>query len=177
MIICGDGAEPELLLEEGLGSVDAFVALTGMDEENILLSFFANAQNVPKVIPKVNRNELSSMAEKLGVDSMISPQKMVSEVLTRYARALQNSLGSNVETLYKIMDGKAEALEFNVQPDFRFLEVPLKEMKLKDNVLVAGIIRGRKTIIPAGNDVIRSGDRVIVLSTEHRLHDLSDIIA
>ena len=177
VIICGDGAEPELLLEEGLGSVDAFVALTGMDEENILLSFFANAQNVPKVIPKVNRNELSSMAEKLGVDSMISPQKMVSEVLTRYARALQNSLGSNVETLYKIMDGKAEALEFNVQPDFRFLEVPLKEMKLKDNVLVAGIVRGRKTIIPVGDDVIRSGDRVIVLSTEHRLHDLSDIIA
>ena len=177
VIICGDGAEPELLLEEGLGSVDAFVALTGMDEENILLSFFANAQNVPKVIPKVNRNELSSMAEKLGLDSMVSPQKMVSDVLTRYARALQNSLGSNVETLYKIMDGKAEALEFNVQPDFRFLEVPLKEMKLKDNVLVAGIIRGRKTIIPAGNDVIRSGDRVIVLSTEHRLHDLSDIIA
>ena len=177
VIICGDGAEPELLLEEGLGSVDAFVALTGMDEENILLSFFANAQNVPKVIPKVNRNELSSMAEKLGLYSMVSPQKMVSDVLTRYARALQNSLGSNVETLYKIMDGKAEALEFNVQPDFRFLEVPLKEMKLKDNVLVAGIIRGRKTIIPAGNDVIRSGDRVIVLSTEHRLHDLSDIIA
>ena len=177
VVICGDGAEPELLLEEGLGSVDAFVALTGMDEENILLSFFANAQNVPKVIPKVNRNELSSMAEKLGLYSMVSPQKMVSDVLTRYARALQNSLGSNVETLYKIMDGKAEALEFNVQPDFRFLEVPLKEMKLKDNVLVAGIIRGRKTIIPAGNDVIRSGDRVIVLSTEHRLHDLSDIIA
>ena len=177
VIICGDGAEPELLLEEGLGSVDAFVALTGMDEENILLSFFANAQNVPKVIPKVNRNELSSMAEKLGLDSMVSPQKMVSDVLTRYARALQNSLGSNVETLYKIMDGKAEALEFNVQPDFRFLEVPLKEMKLKDNVLVAGIVRGRKTIIPVGDDVIRSGDRVIVLSTEHRLHDLSDIIA
>ena len=177
VVICGDGAEPELLLEEGLGSVDAFVALTGMDEENILLSFFANAQNVPKVIPKVNRNELSSMAEKLGLDSMVSPQKMVSDVLTRYARALQNSLGSNVETLYKIMDGKAEALEFNVQPDFRFLEVPLKEMKLKDNVLVAGIVRGRKTIIPVGDDVIRSGDRVIVLSTEHRLHDLSDIIA
>ena len=177
VVICGDGAEPELLLEEGLKSTDAFVALTGTDEENILLSFFANAQKVPKVISKVNRTELSSMAEKLGLDSMVSPQKMISDVLTSYARALQNSLGSNVETLYKIMDGKAEALEFNVQSDFRLLEVPLKEMKLKNNILLAGIVRGRKTIIPAGNDVIRAGDRVIVISTEHRLHDLSDIMA
>lgn len=177
VIICGDGAEPELLLEEGLSSMDAFVALTGMDEQNILLSFFANAQNVSKVIAKVNRNEISSMAEKLGLDCMVSPQKMVSDVLTRYARALQNSLGSNVETLYKIMDGKAEALEFNVQPDFKFLEIPLKDMMLKPNILIAGIIRGRKTIIPAGNDVIHAEDRVIVLSTEHRLHDLSDIMA
>ena len=177
VVICGDGAEPELLLEEGLASADAFVALTGMDEENILLSFFANAQKVPKVISKVNRTELAAMAEKLGLDSMVSPKKMISDVLTSYARALQNSLGSNVETLYKIMDGKAEALEFNVQHDFRLIEVPLKEMKLKNNILIAGIVRGRKTIIPAGNDVIRAGDRVIVISTEHRLHDLSDIIA
>lgn len=177
VMICGDGAEPELLMEEGLASMDAFVALAGTDEENILLSFFANANNVPKVISMVNRIELSSMAEKLGLDSIISPQKMVSNVLTRYARALQNSLGSNVETLYKIMDGKAEALEFNVQADFSHLDVPLKDMELKSNILIAGIIRGRKTIIPAGDDVIHTGDRVIVISTEHRLQDLSDIIA
>jgi trk system potassium uptake protein TrkA len=177
VMICGDGAETELLMEEGLASVDAFVPMTGTDEENILLSCFANTQEVPKVICKVNRKELSTLAGKLGLDSMVSPQKLISNVLTRYARALENSLGSNVETLYKIMDGKAEALEFNVQSDFRSLEVPLKEMKLKDNVLIAGIIRGRKTIIPAGGDVIRAGDRVIVLSTEHRLNDLSDIIA
>lgn len=177
VMICGDGAEPELLLEEGLSSMDAFVALTGNDEENILLSFFANANNVPKVISMVNRSELSSMAEKLGLDSIISPQKMVSNVLTRYARALQNSLGSNVETLYKIMDGKAEALEFNVHNDFSHLGVPLKEMKLKPNILLAGIIRNRKTLIPSGDDVILAGDRVIVISTEHRLQDLSDIVA
>ena len=177
VVICGNGAETDLLMEEGIASVDAFVALTGTDEENILLSCFANTQAVPKVISKVNRKELSSLADKLGLDSMVSPQKLISDVLTRYARALENSLGSNVETLYKIMDGKAEALEFNVQNDFRLLEIPLKEMKLKNNVLIAGIIRGRKTIIPAGDDVIRTGDKVIVLSTEHRLNDLSDIIA
>ena len=177
VMICGDGTEPELLLEEGLASMDAFVALEEADEENVLLSFFAHANNVPKVISMVNRQELSSMAEKLGLDSIVSPQKMVSNVLTRYARALENSLGSNVETLYKIMDGTAEALEFNVQSDFCSLDVPLKDMQLKPNILLAGIIRGRKTIIPAGDDVIRVGDRVIVISTEHRLQDLSDIIA
>ena len=177
VVICGDAAEPELLLEEGLPSMDAFVALTGTDEENILLSFFANANGVPKVVSMVNRSELSSMAEKLGLDSIVSPQKMISNVLTRYARALENSLGSNVETLYKIMDGKAEALEFNVQGDFRHLGIPLKEMRLKPNILLAGIIRNRKTIIPSGEDVILAGDRVIVISTEHRLQDLSDIVA
>ena len=177
IMICGDGTEPELLLEEGLSAMDAFVALEEEDEENVLLSFFANANNVPKVISMVNRKELSSMAEKLGLDSIVSPQKMVSNVLTRYARALENSLGSNVETLYKIMDGNAEAVEFNVQGDFRCLDIPLKDMQLKPNILIAGIIRGRKTIIPAGDDVIRTGDRVIVISTEHRLQDLSDIIA
>ena len=176
VVICGDCAEPELLLEEGLSSMDAFVALTGSDEENILLSFFANAQSVPKVISLVNRRELSSMAGKLGLDSIVSPQKMISNVITRYARALENSVGSNVETLYKIMDGKAEALEFNVQSDFSHLGIPLKDMKRKPNILLAGIIRGRKTIIPSGEDVILAGDRVIVISTEHRLQDLSDII-
>ncbi len=177
VIICGNGAEPDVLLEEGLASADAFVPLTDMDEENILLSCFALAQNVPAVIPKVYRPELAALAEKLGVYSMVSPRKSISDVLTRYARALENSMGSNVETLYKIMDDKAEALEFRVSPDFPFRNIPLKDMKLKDNLLLAGIIRGRQTIIPSGMDMICSGDRVIVLSTEHRLHDLSDIMA
>lgn len=177
VMICGDAAEPELLFAEGLPSMDAFVALTDSDEENILLSFYANANGPSKVVSVVNRTELSTMAERLGLDSIVSPQKMISNVLTRYARALENSLGSNVETLYKIMDGQAEALEFNVQNDFPSLDVPLKEMKLKSNLLVAGIIRGKKTVIPTGDDVIQAGDRVIVISTEHRLQDLSDIIA
>lgn len=175
-MIYGDGAQQELLLEEGIHSTDAFVALTGMDEENILISFFAASQNVPKVISKVNRGELAAMAEKLGLDCIVSPKKIVSNILSRYARALHNSLGSSVETLYRLMDGKAEALEFNVQPDFKYLQIPLKQMKLKPNILIAGIIRGRKTIIPSGDDEILSGDRVIVLATGQQMHDLSDII-
>ena len=175
-VICGDGAQQELLLEEGIRSMDAFVSLTGMDEENILISFFASSQGVGKVIAKVNRDGLGFIAEKLGLDCLISSRNISSNVLSRYARALENSLGSNVETLYKLMDGKAEALEFRVQNDFAALNIPLQEMKLKSGILIAGIIRGRKTIIPAGSDVIQSGDRVVVLAAGMQMNDLGDIL-
>lgn len=176
VIINGDGAGQELLLEEGINNVDAFVALTGMDEENILISLFASSQNVPKVISKVNRRELAAMAEKLGLDCIISPKDTTSNIMIRYARALKNSVGSNVETLYKLMDGKAEALEFNVAPDSSVINIPLKDLKLKPNTLIAGIIRGRKTIIPSGDDAITAGDRVIILAGNQRMQDLSDIL-
>ena len=175
-IIHGDGAQQELLLEEGLLTTNAFVSLTGMDEENILVSIFAESQNVPKVIAKVNRDELVSMAEKLGVDSIVSPKKIVSDLIISYARALKNSMGSNVETLYKIMDDKAEALEFNVSDDSKAIGIPLKELKLKKNILVGGIIRDRKTIIPGGDDYISCGDKVVVIAADHRLQDLDDIL-
>lgn len=176
VVIQGDGAQQELLLEEGLRSMDAFVALTGMDEENILISYFAAAQKVPTVISKVNRNELASIAENMGLDSLVTPRKITSDIVVQYARALQNSLGSKVETLYKLMDEKAEALEFTVQPDFKYCDIALKDIKLKPNILVAGIIRGRKIIIPSGDDVILPGDKVVVISSRQRMNDLSDII-
>ena len=178
VIINGDGAEQEVLMEEGITSVDAFTALTGIDEENILISFFAQSQNVPRVVAKVNRNELASMAEKLGLDSIVSPKKAAENVVTRYARALQNSLGSNVETMYKLMDGSVEALEFNVQSDFKAQHIPLKEMKLKKDVLIAGIIRKRKAFVPTGNDEIIAGDKVVIIakSDDQKMNDLSDIL-
>ena len=175
-IICGDGAQQELLVEEGLLTTDAFVSLTGMDEENILISIFAESQNVPKVMAKINREELISMAEKLGLDSIISPKKLVSDIIISYARALQNSMGSKVETLYKLMDDKAEALEFNTKEDAKIIGIPLKDLKLKKNILIGGIIRERKTIIPGGNDMILNGDKVVVIASNHRLQDLSDIL-
>ena len=176
VVIHGDGAQQELLLEEGIRSTDAFVSLTGMDEENILISIFASSQDVPKVISKVNRNELAAMAQKLGLDCIVSPHKIISNIVVRYARALQNSMGSNVETLYKLMDGQAEALEFNVRPESRLVNIPLKNLKLKKNILIAGIIRERKSIIPTGDDVILPGDHVVVLAANRRLQDLSDIL-
>jgi len=177
VMICGDGAQQELLLEEGIDSVDAFVSLTGMDEQNILISCFASARKVPTVITKVNRPELYSIAEKLGLDCIISPKKTTGDIITRYARAIENSLGSSVETLYKLMDGSVEALEFSVQQDFEYIDIPLKEMSLKKNILIAGIIRGRVPIIPSGNDVIKAGDKVIVFASGMRLQTLADIVA
>lgn len=176
-MIVGDGMQPEVLLEEGIGDADAFIALTGSDEVNILSSFFASSQSVPTVISKVNRPELAQTAERLGLETIVSPQRSVSDVLSRYARALHNSIGSNVETLYKMFDGKAEVLEFGVRPDFKFCDIPLREITLKPNILIAGIIRGRKPIIPSGNDVILPGDKVIVMTAGHVLLDLSDITA
>ncbi len=176
VVIHGDGARQDILLEEGLLSADAFVALAGSDELNVLVSIFAASKNVPKVITKVNSNELAAMAHILGLDSIISTKKIVSNVLSRFARALKNTVGSNVETLYKLMDGSVEALEFNVSQDFKGADIPLKELSLKENILLAGIIRGRKAIIPTGNDVIHHGDRVVVISSKEALLDLSDIL-
>ncbi len=175
-MICGNGASQELLIEEGIETIDAFVASTGMDEQNIILSYFAESLNVPKVIAKVNRDEFVSMAEKMGIDSIVTPKKIVSDVMIRYARGLQNSLGSKVETLYKIADGKAEILEFIVQNDFKYASIPFKDLRLKNNTLIAGIIRNKKSIIPGGNDVLLPGDRVVVITAGNKMSDLADII-
>ena len=177
VIINADGTEQDALNEEGLNSVDAFVALTDFDEENVLISKFAEMQNVPKVISKVSRDELVSMAEKIGLESVVSPKEIISNILVRYARALENSLGSNVETLYKLMDGKVEAIEFIAKKDSAVLGIPLKTLNTKKNTLVAGIIRNRKTIIPSGDDVILADDRVIIIADgNEKLRDLSEIL-
>lgn len=175
-MIMGDGAEQELLIEEGIDRSDAFLALTGMDEENILVSMFAKSRGVKKVIPKVNRDELYKMAENMGLDTLVSPKHIVSDIIAKYARALKNSLGSNVETLYKLMNGSVEALEFNATAEFRGIRTTLKDLRLKPGMLIAGIIRGRKAIIPSGEDMIMSGDRVVVIVSGQKLYDLSDIV-
>ena len=156
--------------------MDAFVSLTGIDEENILMTLFAASQDVPKVVSKINRDEFTALAEQIGIETIVSPRHIIADVLVRYARGLQNSMGSKMETLYKLMDGKAEVLEFLIEPDCEVADIPLKNISLKKNVLIAGIIRARKTIIPSGDDKILAGDTVIVLAAGHRINDISDII-
>lgn len=176
LTVCGDGSSQELLIEEGLPSVDAVATLTDMDELNILISSYASSQKVPKVITKINRQELIPLAEHWGLDTIVSPRKTISNTIVRYARALENSQGSSVETLYKLMDDKVEALEFIAKKGLDILDVQLKDLKLKPNTLIAGIVRGRKAIIPTGADMIIAGDRVVVFAANHRINDLSDIV-
>lgn len=175
-VVNADGTDQEVLLEEGLLSVDAFVSLTGMDEQNILMSAYAQTKGVPKVITKVNRSSLMPLAESWGLDTIISPKMTITDILVRYARALEDSQGSSVETLYKLMDDKVEALEFIVKDSFSKCEIPFKELTLKPNTLVAAIIRNRKTITPTGDDMFMAGDRVIIVAANQRINTLSDIL-
>ncbi|MBO5224740.1 MAG: Trk system potassium transporter TrkA [Clostridia bacterium] len=175
-VIHGDAMSQELLSEEGINTADAFVALTGMDEQNILISVYAMSQNVPKIISKVNRSELSAIAQKLGVDTVITSKTIMADIIARYARALQSASGSKVETLYSLMDGNAEAIEFTVMSDFKYIGVPLKDVKFKKNALLAGIVRNNKSIIPTGDDVILADDRVIVISSNLGTDDISDML-
>lgn len=176
VVINGDAAQQEVLIEEGIKTTDAFAAMTGIDEENILLSLFASSQNVPKVVAKISRTEFGSLAEKIGIESVVSPRSIIADVLVRYARGLENSMGNKMETLYKIMNGGAELLEFQITTESKLTGVPLKDISLKSNVLIAGIVRGRKSILPSGDDVITVGDMVIVVAAGHRINDITDII-
>ena len=175
-VVCGDGMSQEILLEEGIMTTDALVTLTGSDESNILISFYAMSHNVPKVISKVNKSELSLISEKLGLDCIISAKNIIADILVRYARALNATVGSKVESLYSLLDGEAEALEFTVMPDFEYAQIPLKKMQLKKDVLIAGIIRGKDAFIPGGDDTINVNDKVIVVSKGKSLYSLTEII-
>ena len=174
-VIRGDGMSQDLLLEEGIKTTDAFVALTGKDEDNILISFYALSHQVPKVISKVSHNQMLSLAEKLGLDCVVSPQKIVADVLTRYVRALNNNAESPLLTVYGLMGGSAEALEFDVVSS-EVVGVPIKELHLKHGCIIAGIIRGKDSIIPGGDDVINVGDKVIVIAKDEHISDLADIL-
>ena len=176
MVICGDGTDQELLWEENIKDADAVVALTGLDEENIILALYAQSVIDGKVITKVNRDSLSSIADKVGLESIISPRSLTASIIIRYVRAMQNSLGSNIETLHRLVNGQVEALEFKVNDTFPRLGVPLKDLQLRPNILIGCITRQGKTILPGGRDYIESGDRVIVITTNPHLDDLSDIL-
>lgn len=175
-IIKGDCTDQNLLLSEGFDKIDAFVALTNMDEENVVLSMYANSLDISKVITKVNRIGYIDMIEKTMSDNtVISPKNITANSIIQYVRAMQNGMGSNIETLYKIVDGKAEALEFYVRQKSKNIGVPLKDLRLKKGILVASILRNSSLIIPGGNDTIELRDSVIVVASNLNCKDLEDI--
>ncbi len=176
-IIHGNATDHELLEEEGIAKADAFVSLTGIDEENIIMSMYAKNCHVPKVVTKVNDEGLQSMVEQLGMESVVSAKNVTANVITSYVRAMRNSMGSaNVETVYKLIGGKIEALEFKIREKTRYTGIPLKDLNLKTNHLVACIVRNRRIIIPGGNDTLEVGDSVIVVTMKQGLEDLQDIM-
>lgn len=175
-VICGDGTDKKLLLEEGLTEAESFVTLTNLDEENILLSLFAKKISHAKLITKVNRIAFDDIVDGLDLGSVIHPKYITSDYILQYVRAMKNSVGSNVETLYHILDGQAEALEFAVREKSAVTGIPLSELKLKNNLLIACINRNGLIQIPRGHDTIQPGDTVIVVTTAKGLNDLSDIL-
>ena len=176
IVINGDAVDQEVLIEEGLEQAGAFVTLTNLDEENILLSLFAKTMTKGKLVTKINRIDFNSVVKHLDLDTIIYPKNITSDMIVRYVRAMENTIGSNVETLYSVIKGKVEAAEFIVKEDSPVTGKPLMELKLKKNILVAAILRGKTVIIPRGQDVIQTGDAVVVVSNPAELHDITDIL-
>ena len=176
-IVCADGSDSDVLMEEGLDGMDACVTLTGMDEENIIISMFAAGSQVEKVITKVNRPSLVKMFTAMGQESIISPRYIAAANILSYLRALSNSGGSHVCTMYKISDNMVEAIEFTAAENFGAFGVPLKKLKLKNGILIGCIIRDNKVIFPHGDNTIELRDSVVVITTNQALSDLRDILA
>lgn len=174
-VIEGDGSDQMILDEEGVKNTDAVIALTDRDEENLIISMYGVLQNVPKIITKINNTGYLSIVEEIGLDSVISPKYSAADQIARYVRAQQNTRGNKVDSLHKIVNGNAEALEFIVQEGADRLNEPLKYLPIATNVLVAGILRGKELIFPTGEDHFQVGDRVIVVTTDVTFDDFNDI--
>lgn len=176
-IINGDGTDQELLAEEGLEMAEGFAALTNMDEENIMLSLYAQSMSRAKKITKVNSNTYDSIIGTLNVGSVIHPKHITAESILQYVRAMQNSIGSNVETLYRLVEGRAEALEFIIREKGGITDVPLQSLELKSGLLVCAIHRSGRIIIPKGQDCLQVGDSVVIITTScGKLRDICDIL-
>ena len=176
LIIHGDGTERNLLQEEGLDRTHAFVAWTNIDEENVMLSLFARHVSKAKTVTKVHRIAYDEIISQMDLGSVLYPKHITAEYIIRYVRAMQNSIGSNVQTLYRLIEDKVEALEFYVDRNSSIIGMPLKDLKLKKNLLIGCINRRGNIIIPGGNDTIEAGDTVVVVTTNTGFNDLEDIL-
>jgi trk system potassium uptake protein TrkA len=177
MIICGDATEKRLLIQESVEEMDAVCGLMHSDETNILLSLYLNSINPQiKIITRVHRNSYEDIVHDLPVGNRISTKEITADYITRYVRSMQNSIGSEVESLYRIMDGRVEALELLVGADFPAAGVPLKSLSLIDNVLICSINRRGKIIRPGGNDTLEHGDSVVVVTTDRNINGINDIV-
>ena len=178
IVICGDGTSQELLRSEGIQEMDALISLTNIDEENIVLSMYADHMGVPQSITKINRTEYEDIFQSRGLGSVVTPKLLTANAILGYVRAMKESTASAILSLYRLCDGQAEALEFRALEGTRNLGIPFKDLHLRPNLLIASINRGSTVIIPKGNDSIQAGDIVVVFTTaEQPIFTLNDIFA
>jgi trk system potassium uptake protein TrkA len=175
LVIHADGSDQNILDAEGIDVMDAFVALTNIDEENLLIGMYASKKGVPKVIAKMNRLNYLDLIEESAIDSVVSPKNITAYQIVQYVRAMENAIGSQVKTLYRIAEGQAEIVEFSAGVHTLHLGEKLSDIQTRPDVLIAAIVRGRQLIIPRGNDYIQANDSVVVITTQKMLNDLNMI--
>jgi trk system potassium uptake protein TrkA len=176
IIINGDGTDPDILKEEGIETVQSFIPLTGIDEENIMLTLYAKQVSKAKVVTKINRVNYKQVINNLDLGSLVYPKYITSEAIIAYVRAKKNSMGSNIETLYHMFDSRVEAIEFIVEENSKVSGVPIKDLKLKKDVLISFINHNGRIIIPTGNDEIEDGDTVMIVTKNTGFTDIDDIV-
>ena len=177
-VVCDDATKQEVLTEEGIERADAFLALSDVDEENAIVSLYAKTKSVPKIVTLISKISYIDFFKQAGLESIVSPKSSTAAPILRYVRALAHAEDSEIETLNKLMDGSAEALEFLVKEDVPGLtDTPLREVSLRGGVLVACIVHENEVIIPKGNDRILRGDTVLVITTRNqRMDSIGDIL-
>ena len=176
IIINGDGTDPDILKEEGIETVQSFIPLTGIDEENIMLTLYAKQVSKAKVVTKINRVNYKQVINNLDLGSLVYPKYITSEAIIAYVRAKKNSMGSNIETLYHMFDSRVEAIEFIVEENSKVSGVPIKDLKLKKDVLISFINHNGHIIIPTGNDEIEDGDTVMIVTKNTGFTGIDDIV-
>lgn len=174
-VIRADGTKQETLVEEGIDRVDGFVSTTNIDEENIVLALYAKQLSNAKVLTKLNRQQYNAVISNLDIGSIVYPKKIISDMIIQYVRALSNAEGNNVETLYKILNDKAEALAIKISEESEVCNIPFESLPIKDNTLICSIIRNGNVITPCGKDEIKVGDVVLIVTTNEGIKDIKDI--
>ncbi len=177
IIIHGDGSDEAVLLSENLSDMGAFVSLTGRDEDNFMAALLAKQAGVSKVVAKINRLNYIGIIKKAGIDSVINPSLITTNIILRYVRGMKNVLDNPLESLYRIVNDQAEAVEFSIHEQTAFLDVPLRKLRLVEGVLLAVLVRKNEVIIPHGDDVLKRGDSVIIISKVRKIYSLNDIMA
>ena len=175
-IIHGDATNPTVLEEEGIFDSDTFIALTGNDEINIILSLFAKAKKLNKIISKVNNNSYNNLIKDYGLTNIFSPREVITDLILTYVRTVENIGFASADYVHRFVNNKVEALEFQVPDNFKYIGIPLKNLILEKDILVAGVVRNGEFIVADGNLDIKEKDRIMIISFEKKIKDLRDII-